>query len=215
MWIYFRITMKKNNRHIPEHIAKRGPCVALVADGETEQWYFKGMKQTENLTCTIKPEFPEPKTIEAEFEKVQELVHSEYDYIFWIVDVDVVNKEGKWHVLVDSINACEQRDDLKEKVCVILNNPCLEYWLLLHFKQTTKYFSNYSTQKKELLKTAKLQDYEKSEKYYLSKNSLYKRLRSELPQAVQHAKMIAPFNGEQPHQALCNMFKVMEYFNIS
>ena len=208
--------MKKNSKHIPEHIAKRGPCVALVADGETEQWYFKGMKLAEKLTCAIKPEFPNSKTIESEFEKVLELVHSEYDYIFWIVDVDVVNNEGKWNVLVNNINACKQQDDLKDKVCVILNNPCLEYWLLLHFKQTTKYFSNYNALKKELLKTPKLHDYEKSEKYYLSsKSSLYKRLRSELPQAIQHAKMIAPFNNEQPHQALCNMFNVMEYFNIS
>lgn len=207
--------MKKNNKHIPERIAKRGPCVALVADGETEQWYLRGMKQTEKLTCAIKPEFPDSKTIESEFEKVQELVRSEYDYIFWIVDVDVVNKEKKWPVLVEKVNACTQNDDLKEKVCVILNNPCLEYWLWLHFKQTTRYFSNYKSLEKELKKTEKLRDYEKKEKYYLSPNgTLYGRLKAELPAAIQNAKLLPSFDSEQPNQALCNMYKVMEYFRI-
>lgn len=207
--------MKKNNNHIPKRIAQRGPCVALVADGETEQWYLRGMKQTEKLTCAIKPEFPDSKTIESEFEKVQELVRSEYDYIFWIVDVDVVNKENKWSVLVEKVNACTQNDDLKEKVCVIFNNPCLEYWLLLHFKQTTKYFPNYKILEKELKKTEKLRDYEKKEKYYLSpNNTLYGRLKAELPAAIQNAKLLPSFDSEQPNQALCNMYKVMEYFKV-
>lgn len=208
--------MKKNNKHIPERIAKRGPCVALVADGETEQWYLKGMKQTEKLACAIKPEFPDSKTIESEFEKVQELVRSEYDYIFWIVDVDVVNKENKWSVLVEKVNACTQNDDLKEKVCVIFNNPCLEYWLLLHFKQTTKYFPNYKFLEKELKKIDKLRGYEKKEKYYLfSKGTLYGRLKAELPTAIQNAKLLAAYDSEQSNQALCNMYKVMEYFGVT
>ncbi|MCQ2264672.1 MAG: RloB family protein, partial [Bacteroidales bacterium] len=96
------------------------------------------------------------------------------------------------------------------------NNPCLEYWLLLHFKQTTKYFPNYKFLEKELKKIDKLRGYEKKEKYYLfSKGTLYGRLKAELPTAIQNAKLLAAYDSEQSNQALCNMYKVMEYFGVT
>ncbi|MBP9134766.1 MAG: RloB domain-containing protein [Saprospiraceae bacterium] len=58
----------------------------------------------------------------------------------------------------------EYRTDLTENyenVVVIVNNPCLEFWFLLHFEKTSKYFNTCSSAETQLKKY--LPNYEKTQ----------------------------------------------------
>lgn len=65
-----------------------------MVDGETEIWYLQMLKRNErNLRVTIKPEIPQKKKLEDQYKLVCDLANSEYECVFWIVDLDTVIKE--------------------------------------------------------------------------------------------------------------------------
>ena len=63
-----------------------------------------------------------------------------------------------------------------KNMLVIINNPCLEYWYLLHYRKTTKHFADFSSLCPELRKIPELAQYEKSEAYYNNHPDIYERL---------------------------------------
>jgi len=68
-------------------------------------------------------------------------------------------------------------------VNVIVNNPCLEYWFLLHFDPSGKTYRNCDEVTVKLKRH--LRDYEKSERYFKKKdNDIYIRLKPYLRNAI-------------------------------
>lgn len=88
-----------------------------------------------------------------------------------------------------------------------MNNPCLEFWFLLHYEQTLKYFATYSDLKKELNKH--LPDYQKTEKYFKnSRQDIYQHLKSNLATAINNAILTGTFDFNNTHKGLSEMHKV-------
>ena len=83
----------------PGKTRKKIPAFAFVVDGHTEIWYLQMFKRNEekfnNLRINIKPEIPQKKKLEDQVELLLEQAKSEYDKVFWIVDLDVVLKETR------------------------------------------------------------------------------------------------------------------------
>lgn len=106
-------------------------------------WYLQMLKRNERgIRLNIKPEIPNKKSIKEQFELVVDLSKRGYLRVFWIIDLDAIIKEMKeishgkrssLQTLINFIDATKQR---YKNVIVIINNPCLEYWFLLHFKRT-------------------------------------------------------------------------------
>ncbi|MCH7408176.1 RloB family protein [Belliella sp. DSM 111904] len=72
------------------------PTFAFVVDGETEIWYLQMLKRNERqLRLNIKPEIPNKKSIQDQFELVENLAESEYSKVFWIIDLDTIIKESR------------------------------------------------------------------------------------------------------------------------
>lgn len=91
-----------------------------------------------------------------------------------------------------------------ENVITILNNPCLEFWFLLHFEQTTKYFSKCSDAEKQLKK--QLIDYEKTQKYFTKQdNDIYLKLKSKLSVALTNAQRTKRKNLDEIKLGVCEM----------
>ncbi len=91
-----------------------------------------------------------------------------------------------------------------ENVIIILNNPCLEFWFILHFKQTTKYFSKCSDAEKQLKK--QLKDYEKTQKYFTKHNDdIYLKLKSKLKTAITNAQKTKRKNLDAIENGICEM----------
>ena len=156
---------------------------AVVVDGETEYWYLQMLKHNEpNIPFNIKPQILQKKNINQQYDLVTALLEDDYDKVFWIVDLDVLLKEEReknnsTSSLQQFLNYYKSLSK-QNKVVVIVNNPCLEYWFLLHYKKTNKVFTACTDAEKQV--SQKLKGYEKTEKFFKKDNDIYKQLKKML-----------------------------------
>lgn len=194
-------------------ISARKSAIAFVVEGETEMWYLQMLKKNEekeqNVRINIKPEIPQDSKLEDQYKLVLELA-KEYNNVFWILDFDVILKETRECGKGDKSRLkefLEYRKKLKKEydnVKVVINNPCFEYWFLLHFEATQKKYPNCSSAIKKLEK--QLPNYSKSERYFKNKSKdIYARLRPYLKDAIENAVAFGGFNVDEPDRAMCEM----------
>jgi len=208
----------------PGKTRKKIPTLAFVVDGETEVWYLQMLKRNEekfnNLRINIKPEIPLKKKLDDQFNLVIEQAKSEYDKVFWIVDLDVVLKETRESKSDDTplkeflsfLHELENPNNKKEKeiyskVKVIVNNPCLEYWFLLHFEPSGKSYRTCAEVEPKL--KIHLKGYEKSQRYFKKRDlDIYTRLKPYLGNAIINASSLGDFNTDFPEKGICEMNKL-------
>lgn len=197
---------------------------AFVGDGETELWYLQMLKKNEKgLTVTIKPELPQKKSINDQFEYVRELSEM-HEKVFWIVDTDVVIRESRLYkgpkdkspaaILKQKYQQILSDPKLKNKIIFIANTPCLEYWILLHVVQTARYYETCEMVIDDIKKHDPLTDYAKTQKYYQQANDIYKRLRPFLDSAKINASKTGIFNPDHLDKGLSEMYKIFSELGI-
>ncbi|QHI35817.1 hypothetical protein IMCC3317_11650 [Kordia antarctica] len=199
---------------------KGSKTFAFVVDGKTEVWYLQMLKRNEReLNINIEPRLPSKKSISEQYKMVDELAE-DYTKVFWIVDYDVIIKETR-----ESQNRTETSEQLfvklKEKVeknknvIVIVNNPCVEFWFLLHFEKTAKLFTDCNSAEKQLKKY--LKDYEKTQKYFTKQdNDIYLKLKGNIKIAMEYSKSLK-FNKANTNKAICEMnlfFEILEIYKV-
>jgi hypothetical protein len=142
---------------------------AVVVDGETEVWYLQMLKRNEkNLTINIEPKLPSKKSLPDQYEMV-EILAKDYTKVFWLIDYDVIRKEtqeakpGKETKEQEFIRLRNKAQAI-DNVAVIVNDPCLEFWFLLHLVETTRFYSQCSPVERDL--TRRVEGYEKTKQYF-------------------------------------------------
>lgn len=197
----------RKTRAIP---IKSKPTFAVVVDGDCEVWYLQMLKRNErSIVVNIEPKIPQRKRLSEQYENVIKL-SEENTKVFWIIDFDVIVSETK-SAKVGSKTALqsflEYRNTIAEKhknIVIIVNNPCLEFWLLLHFEATSKYFDTCEGAEKQLKKC--LNDYEKTQKYYTKQdNDIYLKLKPNLVDALKNAKSLKLFDTENSNKGMSEM----------
>lgn len=189
---------------------KANPNFAVVVDGDTEVWYFQMLKRNERtINVNIEPKIPQKKSLLEQFELVRFLTE-DFTTVFWILDFDTIIKEtreakkGKETPLQEFVKYRNLLKSKNENVVIIVNNPCLEFWILLHFEKTSKYFNNCASTEKQL--KSHLKDYEKSKKYYTKQdNDIYLKLKPHLNTAIKNATFLGSFNEKEPNSAMSEM----------
>jgi len=133
------------------------------------------MKEYEKLPrIDIKPELPKNKKLKELFELVKNNTQI-YDSVIWLLDPDVILRYKQ----VDELKKYAKQLKENSRATILVNNPCLEFWFLLHFRETSKKYSKCHNVIKDLIRYNELKDYEKTEKCYKNaKNNIYKRLNS-------------------------------------
>ena len=187
------------------------PTFVFVVDGETEFWYIQMLKRNErHINLKVEPKIPNKKTVEAQYSQVVDLSKSEYSKVFWLVDLDTIIKEsnevpkGKNTPLSTFISLRKKLMQEHQNVEVIVNNPCLEFWFLLHFKNTSRFFDTCIKAETELKKY--LNDYEKTQKYFTKQgNDIYLRLKQHLKTAILNADGLGSFDSDEQTKAVCEM----------
>jgi len=158
---------------------------AIIGDGYTEKIYFEHLKEdTSRNDFTIKPELPSNKGKGGNHNKVlsraRELLKKGYDHVYCIIDYDTVLTEKKEQ---EFISACKKFDN--NDVTIYINNPCIEYWFLLHFKKSGREYT--ATEVENDLRNH-ITDYSKNQEYQ-KKNSIYTKLKPRLESiAIPNAK---------------------------
>lgn len=178
----------------------------IIVDGETEKWYLEMLKTSiSHPRINIKPELPKKKAL-YQIEKMIIDNSKDYDKIIWIVDYDEIihnRHEQKFQNIQQTLSKLQN-------VEILINNPCLEFWFLLHFCDTSKFFPNCKTAEKELKKH--LNDYEKTQAYFKNNRSnIYEKLKPFKNKAIQRAKKIEtnPFNSSPPKAQLYKLFDIL------
>lgn len=180
---------------------------AVVVDGETEYWYLQMLKQNEpDVLFNITPKILQKKNINQQYDLVTALSEEEYDKVFWIVDLDVLLKEERekknsTSSLQQFLNYYKSLSK-QEKIVVIVNNPCLEYWFLLHYEKG-KVFTACAGAEREVRKH--LKGYEKTKKFFTKDNDIYKQLKPLLQTAKENATALGSFDTYNHSKAMCEM----------
>ncbi|MBD5387030.1 RloB domain-containing protein [bacterium] len=214
------MTAKSRNRRAIRPVRKAIDAVAVIIDGETEEWYIKQVKVKYNPSVTrtlkITPEFPEKKSVKELFNLAKGLIETEtYTRVFLIVDLDeVLKSHSEWQAFQNLYNKSQNPSksyQWMKKLEVIVNTPCLEYWYLLHFKKTTRFYEDYARLKPELRKIPELAGYEKTEEYYNNTPQIYNRLFPYLTIARSNAFKFDVDNAAQ--QGCSEMYKIFDYID--
>ena len=189
---------------------------AVVVDGETEYWYLEMLKRNEpNIPFKIRPQILQKKNIDQQYKLVTELSEEEYDKVFWIVDLDVLLKEEREKK--NSTSSLQQflnywhKLSKQEKIVVIVNNPCLEYWFFLHYNNG-KEFTACADAEKQVRKH--LKGYEKTKKFFKKDNDIYKQLKPHLQKAINNATALGSFDTHNHSEAMCEMFLLFKTLQL-
>jgi hypothetical protein len=194
----------------------KGKKYAFVVDGQCEIWYIQKLKENESIPVEISPELPQKKSISDQLKRVEELA-KDYQKVFWIIDLDVLIREtyaGSNRIveLKNYLYKIKNNDYLRDVVIPIVNVPCLEFWYLLHFKSTTKYYDSCSNIEREFKKISALKDYEKSERYYKKpNNNIYSRLSQYLKTAIGNSSKLPEFNPDNYNVGLSEMDELFNH----
>ncbi len=133
--------------------------IYIVGEGQTELFYFKHLKKLLNYRCTISPRLFENNSIVKIDKKVEELL-SEDVFVICVFDADVSRRS-------ESENKKLQRLKLKysknENVLLCDTLQSIEYWFLLHFEDTCRYFNSADATTKALMKY--IPNYDKGRKF--------------------------------------------------
>lgn len=170
---------------------KSNPSAVVIVDGKDEKWYIQKVKEhyKPNVLRQVKivPELAQKKKVAELFADAESKLAKGYTHAILIVDFDDVGKDKKefeifkrFYNAYAAVNAQGGKVGKKylwmEKLVLIINSPCIEYWYILHFRKTTKYFPNYEQMKPFLRQIPELQDYDKDEDYYNRHPDIYMRL---------------------------------------
>ena len=142
--------------------SSRSPIPVIIGAGITEQWYFTHLRNLLDLRIKIRPRFFGTEDIKQLDKKISQVVN-EGSIAICVVDTDTCE-----------FNPTEKKkiDDLKKKysgkrnVVLCDSLPSLEYWFLLHYADTNKYFANCNALLQELKKF--IPEYKKSEAFLQS-----------------------------------------------
>ena len=181
----------------------------IIVDGQTEQWYFNAIKAAHpSLPFNVKPELPSKKKITEQAKFVQEKIDEGYGKVFWLVDLDHVLHHNQFDTFKRHALKIRRKNPA-EKIQILVNNPCLELWFLLHFKYTDRIFSRCN----ELIVMLKehIENYEKSRKFYLKYHSnIYEELKDRTRIALERAKRLGDFDWNNPRRTVAEIYKLME-----
>lgn len=170
--------------------------IALIVDGKDEQWYMDRVRQYYHdgkfKPLRIEPDLPQKKSIRELLDLAHTKLNEGASDVVLCIDMDELLKKEKKRELnffrelysvYQMVHKREASPKQKKKygwlenVLIVINNPCLEYWYLLHFSKTRKFYVTFEPElKSDLRKCPQMEHYEKSKEYYLNSPDIYHRL---------------------------------------
>lgn len=145
----------------------------VLVDGETEQIYLNSFK-TPNLH--IKPELPKKKAL-IKMYKYFKQEKNNFNKSFWIIDLDVPIRENRLN------DVKRYKQELKDEI--LINNPCLEFWFLLHYE--IKNFPNDCKKIESYLKNT-FDDFKTYDKSAKEMKKIIPKLKDKLSIAIKNSK---------------------------
>ena len=145
-------------RKIENRIQKRR-SVTLIGEGITEQYYFTHIRALFGYRYTIKPYYFSVTSLVEMDKKIAEAIQ-DGGYAIAVFDADVASRNEVEKKKLESI--CKKYANNKH-VLLCDSLTSIEYWFLLHYENTNRFFTDSAATEQELRKF--IPDYEKKEKF--------------------------------------------------
>jgi hypothetical protein len=97
-------------------------------------------------------------------------------------------------------------------VTVIINQPRIEFWFLLHYEYTQAPFDDCA--RAESLLKKHMADYSKSQKYYTKEDDIYLKLKERLPTAIANSQRLSEFDIESPDRGYSDMLELFKILGL-
>ncbi len=138
---------------------RRSPIPTIIGAGITEQWYFTHLKALRGYRVKIRPRFFGTETAAGLAKRIEEVLQDE-GIAICVFDADVSTWNEVEHKKLDAL-----RKKYKHNPSVLLcdSMPSIEFWFLLHYKNTTRHFGTSKAVIKELRKY--IPQYDKTEQF--------------------------------------------------
>jgi hypothetical protein len=176
------------------------PGIYIVGEGITEQYYFAHLKKIFGYQCTIKPRFFGNTNIVEMRKKIEELLRDDI-FVICVFDADVSTHNESERRKLEQF----QKKYRSNKNLVFCDSfPSIEYWFLLHYLETNRYFKDSKEAEKALKRY--IQEYEKTTSF-LENEKWVRDLCSEskLSQTIERSKRFEPEHG-----SYSNVYKAFE-----
>jgi hypothetical protein len=117
-------------------------AVLILCEGETEVSYFNQLKvycrDALTVTVYIDSDHSSPKTMIKT--AIRKLRDQHYDKVFCVFDGDDVQQ------VQDAQNLARRQTHIQ----LVISNPCIELWFILHFKYTSRHYQDCAGAKSHL-----------------------------------------------------------------
>ena len=151
----------------------KSPGITIIGEGLTERMYFTHLKRLRGYRYTCKPRNFTEQTIE-EIQKQVEKVLADNGIAVCVFDADVARDKPAEKAKLD---AMRRKYANKDSVIICDSMPSIEFWFLIHFLNTNKYYASSHDVIKVLRKYIK--NFDKHESFFRKtkryKNSLQTR----------------------------------------
>ena len=133
--------------------------VTIIGEGATEQYYFTHIRSLFGYHYTIKPYFFSVTSLAEMDKKITEAITDDGIAIA-VFDADVAHRNEAEKKKLGTI----RRKYAKKKNVVLCDSlTSIEYWFLLHFENTNRFFKDSAATEKELCRY--IPEYEKRTKF--------------------------------------------------
>ena len=207
--------------------------LVIYVDGKTERWYFNLVKKqlaNEGISLNLKPEIAKKGTPKEKLKELNgfiEKYQTELEQAYLLFDFDTIRGKNDWCQEIFNIRNKKGKkingDSLNKKIVILINNPCFEYWFLLHFEKAEKYFKDCNSVIKILTKKVKeklifKEGYKKKEKIF---HSFLRKLYGGKPfdfklieQPIKKAEKIGFINGlEEIDKSVAEIFVIFKHID--
>ena len=181
----------------------KSPGITIIGEGLTERMYFTHLKRLRGYRYTCKPRNFAEQTLE-EIQKQVERVLADNGIAVCVFDADVARDKPAEKAKLDAMRRKYANQD---SVIICDSMPSIEFWFLIHFLNTNKYYASSHDVIKVLRKYIK--DFDKHESF-LSKDKWVQELLANegLEKAIKRAKELGT-TGE----SYSNLYKAFEKFS--
>lgn len=138
-------------------INSRSPIPVIIGAGITEQWYFTHLQNILDLRCRIRPRYFGTEDIRQLDKKISQVIESGAVAIC-VFDADTAQFDDAEKA---KMIALKKKYGGKKNVILCDSLPSIEYWFLLHYEDTNRFFQNSAAAETALQKY--ISDYVKKE----------------------------------------------------
>lgn len=183
----------------------RKPRTIVIGAGITEYWYLKHLKKLKGYNYVMKPSLFGDESMRTIQKRITESMNAG-STVVCVFDEDVRQWDDQEGKRMDLIHRKYDHDD---NVIIASSMPSIEYWLLLHFENTNRYFGNSAKVMESLRKY--LNGFDKKENYLKQERWVTTLLDDDKQsQAYDRAKANARIG-----QSYTDMWKALDKFTIN